>query len=119
MPFTCWCGVINPQIHSLLQKQLHFPYPLGTHSIFFETLSEAIKNAPSLRQLEMPFVPHHPDLLLVMAQNPELQTILVDRTPNGRTYNFMNFAFDLTVEGDKRLKELVVFRRGPTSVLRA
>lgn len=94
----------------LLQEQLYFPYfdPSEMHHISapIDALTEAIKNAPSLRELEMPFCYTFPKHLLVMAQNPHLRIIRVHRQ---HAHAGVKFSIEHTLENDGRLKNLVVF----------
>lgn len=95
---------------NFLQKQLYYPYSealeLHNTSAPVNALAEAIKNAPSLRELEMAFGYSFPKQLFVMAQNPHLRVIRVYRK---RIHAGVTFSFERVVENDSRLRELVVF----------
>lgn len=95
---------------NFLQKQLYYPYSealMGAEVLCnSKALAEAIKNAPSLRELEMAFGYSFPKQLFVMAQNPHLRVIRVYRK---RIHAGVTFSFERVVENDSRLRELVVF----------
>ncbi|KAF9457470.1 hypothetical protein BDZ94DRAFT_1273075 [Collybia nuda] len=95
-------------------KQLYFPYSeaMGLHSTStpVDALSQAIKDAPSLRELEMPFGYSFPKHLMTMAENPHLRVIRVYRK---HTHAGVTFNFEHAVESVSRLKELVVFVDDP------
>lgn len=110
---TMVCVDINPYMYqatSLIQKQLYFPYSetlaLRSTSTPVDVLAEAIKNAPSLQELEVPFGYSFPKHLLVMAQNPRLRIVRVYRK---HAHAGVTFKFEHAVENDSRLRELVVF----------
>jgi hypothetical protein len=71
-----------------------------------DALAKAIKHAPALREMEMPFAYSFPSHLLVMAQNPRLRVIRVQRK---HAHGGVTFSFEHAVQEDSRLRELVVF----------
>jgi hypothetical protein len=94
-----------------LQRTLYFPYSEagGLHSTTapIDMLAEAIRDAPSLQEVIIPFAYSYPRHLSVIAQNPRLRVICVQRK---REHGGATFSFEHGIHGDPRLRALVIFQ---------